>query len=130
VLGGLGLLTEGSVDFPLPQDAAALVAVYVAPRARGLGVGDRLVEAAKDPARELGRRRIVLEVGSFNDHAIALYQRHGFRFTGATAEQLATARPMPRPAPVTSAVRSAGSAAERSLDWAPGAWSWAPVDTR
>lgn len=84
VLGGLGLLTEGSVDFPLPQDAAALVAVYVAPRARGLGVGDRLVEAAKDLARELGRRRIVLEVGSFNEHAIALYQRHGFRFTGAT----------------------------------------------
>lgn len=85
VLGGLGILAAPyEPGMELPEDAVNLVAMYVAPRARGLGVGDLLLGGAKDLTRELGRRRIFLEVASHNPYAQALYQRHGFRFTGAT----------------------------------------------
>lgn len=85
VLGGLGILTEPyEPGLPMAEDTVNLIAMYVAPRARGRGVGDLLVRGAQDLTRELGRRRILLEVGSNNAHATALYQRHGFRFTGAT----------------------------------------------
>jgi ribosomal protein S18 acetylase RimI-like enzyme len=85
VLGGLGILAEPyAPGMELPEDSVNLVAMYVAPRARGMGVGDLLISGAKDLTRELGRRRIFLEVASHNPFAQALYLRHGFRFTGAT----------------------------------------------
>lgn len=69
--------------------AASLVAMYVAPRARGRGVGERLVRAVLDEAAHRGHGRVVLEVTEGNAPAIALYERMGFRFTGSR-------RPHPR----------------------------------
>jgi ribosomal protein S18 acetylase RimI-like enzyme len=57
--------------------------MYVAPRARGLGVGEALVRAALDEARRLGKSEVVLEVTSSNEAAEALYARCGFVRTGA-----------------------------------------------
>ncbi len=76
-------------DPETPEDAATLVAMYVAPRARGTGVGERLVRAVLEEAAERGRGRVVLEVTEGNDPAIRLYERMGFVFDG-------TRHPLPR----------------------------------
>lgn len=64
---------------------ATLFGLYVAPRARGRGVGEALIRAVLEEARHLGKVEVVLEVGSHNGPAIALYERCGFVHTGATA---------------------------------------------
>lgn len=63
-------------------DTAGIFSVWVAPFARGRGVGDRLIVAAMDEARARGFRRVVLEVGEHNLPAQALYARHGFAPSG------------------------------------------------
>ncbi len=53
--------------------------VYVAPEARGEGVGRRLIEACIQLARGLdGVRQIHLTVASHNTSAVMLYERCGF----------------------------------------------------
>jgi ribosomal protein S18 acetylase RimI-like enzyme len=76
-------------DPETPDDASTLVAMYVAPRARGAGVGERLVRAVFEEAAARGRTRVVLEVTEGNDRAIGLYRRMGFDFDG-------TRHPFPR----------------------------------
>jgi ribosomal protein S18 acetylase RimI-like enzyme len=61
---------------------AGIFSVWVAPFARGRGVGDAIMTAALDDARRRGFRRVVLEVGEHNPRAQALYARHGFMATG------------------------------------------------
>lgn len=67
-----------------PTDEAHLVAMYVAPSARRLGVGERLVRTVLDEARARGLARVHLEVTSSNAGARRLYERCGFVATGAT----------------------------------------------
>jgi ribosomal protein S18 acetylase RimI-like enzyme len=69
---------------PEDEDAtiAGIYSVWVAPFARGRGVGDAIMTAAIDDARRRGFRRVVLEVGEHNAPAQALYARHGFVATG------------------------------------------------
>jgi ribosomal protein S18 acetylase RimI-like enzyme len=61
-----------------PEDAITLVAMYVAPRARGQGVGEQLVQRVLDEAARRGKRRVLLEVTSSNEPAYRLYSRMGF----------------------------------------------------
>ena len=61
-----------------------LLSMWVAPEARGTGVGDALVEAVIGWARSSGFARMLLDVGEANLHANALYLRHGFRPNGQT----------------------------------------------
>lgn len=68
--------------FPERDGAAGLFAMWVAPAARGRGVGDRLVDAVVDWARQAGYGRVVLDVGDANLPAIRLYERKGFEPTG------------------------------------------------
>jgi ribosomal protein S18 acetylase RimI-like enzyme len=63
---------------------AGLYSLWVAPGARGRGVGDALVSAAVDWASRGGCNRIRLDVADFNTPAIRLYARHGFLPTGET----------------------------------------------
>ena len=73
----------GMLSASLPVDGtAALISMWVAPPARGLGVGDALVHSALRWALEQGARRVVLDVRQANGAAIALYRRHGFRDEG------------------------------------------------
>ncbi|MFI6820391.1 GNAT family N-acetyltransferase [Micromonospora sp. NPDC050187] len=59
-----------------------LISMYVAPAGRGRGVGDHLVRTVEQWARLVGARTLRLAVVEGNEHAWALYQRHGFRDTG------------------------------------------------
>jgi putative acetyltransferase len=58
---------------------AEIKRMYVAPSARGCGVGKRIVVELEAVARELlGVRRLVLETGPRQPEAIAVYERAGF----------------------------------------------------
>ncbi|HEU4886187.1 MAG TPA: GNAT family N-acetyltransferase [Longimicrobium sp.] len=59
-------------------ETGELKRMYVAPGARGTGLGRRLVDALEAEARALGLRRLVLETGTRQVAAIALYQATGF----------------------------------------------------
>lgn len=63
-------------------DGAILLSMWVAPEARGRGVGEALIDAVADWARTRGFRRLFLDVADRNDAAIALYARKGFEPTG------------------------------------------------
>ena len=63
---------------------AGLFGMWVAPSARGCGVGRALVDAVVAWARALEYERIVLDVGDDNAAAIRLYESRGFQPTGVT----------------------------------------------
>jgi GNAT superfamily N-acetyltransferase len=62
----------------LEATTAELKRMYVAPDARGRGIGGAIVAALEEQARRLGARRLVLETGDRQPEAIALYTRAGF----------------------------------------------------
>jgi len=57
---------------------AEIKRMYVAPEARGKGLGRRLLEALEDAARELGYARIRLDTGPRQAQAQAMYERAGY----------------------------------------------------
>lgn len=61
-----------------------LISLWVAPDARGTGVGTALVEAVAEWARGAGAERVSLAVKSENSVAIALYERTGFTDRGVS----------------------------------------------
>jgi GNAT superfamily N-acetyltransferase len=67
----------GAVRLIAP-DTGELKRMYMAPSARGKGLGRRLVAALETEARALGARRLVLETGTRQVAAIALYRSTGF----------------------------------------------------
>lgn len=64
-----------------------LIAMWVAPDARGAGAGARLVQGILGWARDAGHSRVVLWVNDDNPAAIALYERCGFLRTGRIEPQ-------------------------------------------
>ncbi len=73
----------GFVDPAAPAEVH-LVAMYVAPEARGRGHAARLVDAVVDDARRRGFSRVVLDVVADNQAARTVYLRRGFRPTGVS----------------------------------------------
>ena len=59
-----------------------VISVWVSPDHRGRGVGEAVVGAAVEWARGRGAPRVVLHVMPDNGHAVAMYERLGFRRTG------------------------------------------------
>jgi RimJ/RimL family protein N-acetyltransferase len=57
------------------------VDLWVEPRARGGGVGARLVEALADALADLGAERVVIDAAARNPQAARLFERLGFRPT-------------------------------------------------
>jgi GNAT superfamily N-acetyltransferase len=76
----VGTVGAGASDV---TGTAALTALWVAPGARGRGVGEALVNTVLEWAREAGYEQVMLWVVEGNSAAESLYQRTGFRRTGA-----------------------------------------------
>ena len=57
---------------------AEIKRMYVAPDARGRGLGRRLLEALEEEARSLGYARIRLDTGARQPEARAMYERAGY----------------------------------------------------
>ena len=77
VAGTIGLIRSGE-----RSDVAEMVSMWVAPEARGRGIGDLLVATLVDTARDEGYRGVDLWVAEGNGYAERLYARHGFVRTG------------------------------------------------
>jgi ribosomal protein S18 acetylase RimI-like enzyme len=71
-----------SATTPDGDASVELISMWVAPFARGHGVGDSLVAAILDWAREQRASRVVLAVFVTNDRASTFYRRHGFQEVG------------------------------------------------
>jgi len=71
---GASIIDEGG--------AVELRSMWVAPHARGRGVGDALIRAVVSWAKEQRVNRVSLAVRSDNARAMALYARHGFIDSG------------------------------------------------
>jgi len=69
---------------PNPDGSVELISMWVAPFARGRGVGDALLKAVIEWAREQEASRVALGVLEGNEHAAAFYHRHGFIPVGAS----------------------------------------------
>lgn len=76
---GTATLVPGLSGLP---DVGDLVGMWVAPAARGRGVGDALVDAALALAWATGCQEVRLIVVVGNEAARRLYERHGFNDTG------------------------------------------------
>ncbi|MEY2460855.1 MAG: hypothetical protein QOG30_2685 [Acidimicrobiaceae bacterium] len=77
----------GAVRF-IDATTAEVKRMYVAPRARGAGVGREIVHALEAFARERGATRMVLETGPKQVEAIALYEHAGFEQCSCWGEYL------------------------------------------
>lgn len=75
----------GLIGAFLDGDTPMLVAVWVRPGCRGLGVGDALITEMLRWAKENRWSRVVLRVADGNAAARALFVRHGFEPTGTRA---------------------------------------------
>ncbi len=74
----VGMVGWAWAQSPYPAGEALLLGMWVAPSARGSGVGDALVAAAVADARRAGARIIRLSVTPGNEPALRLYARNGF----------------------------------------------------
>src|SRR5215471_3865937 len=72
-----------SATAPDPEGSIELLSMWVAPFARGYGVGDSLVNAVIGWAREQHASKVTLAVFEANERALTLYRRHGFIDVGA-----------------------------------------------
>lgn len=85
--GFVGDALMGTIIFvqsprPKLKHTGNLGGMYVRSAVRGQGLGDALIVAALDAAKTAQCEQVSLTVNADNPHAIALYERHGFRTTG------------------------------------------------
>jgi GNAT superfamily N-acetyltransferase len=78
-LGGVGVGMASGIP---GEDVPELISMWVAPEARGRGVGDALVAAIVAWAVDRGAVALGLAVVADNEPAVRLYVRHGFVPTG------------------------------------------------
>jgi ribosomal protein S18 acetylase RimI-like enzyme len=71
VLGTCAVLRHGS-------SAVEIAKMAVAPSARGRGLGDRLMEASIEFARQTGASRVIIVSNTLLAPALRLYRKHGF----------------------------------------------------
>ena len=72
----------------LDESTVEVKRMYVEPDVRGQGVAKEVLAHLEAAARELGARRAVLETGIYQDEAIGLYIRAGYRKVDCWGEYL------------------------------------------
>jgi ribosomal protein S18 acetylase RimI-like enzyme len=75
-------LVWGRID-PSAPETAHVFQMWVAPEARGLGVGRMLLDSVVGWAREANARRVVLNVTCGDTPATRMYSRAGFKAVGS-----------------------------------------------
>jgi GNAT superfamily N-acetyltransferase len=89
---GCGALRRLSVnEHELGPDVGELKRMYVAPAVRGRGIGRALLMRLEGEARALGLTRLVLETGTRQTEALALYRSAGFTEIAPYGEYAASA---------------------------------------
>jgi GrpB-like predicted nucleotidyltransferase (UPF0157 family)/GNAT superfamily N-acetyltransferase len=88
--GALRCLREAALVRELGPGAGELKRMYVAPEARRQGIGRALLARLEAEARVLGLARLVLETGTRQAEALALYRRAGFTEISAYGEYAAS----------------------------------------
>jgi putative acetyltransferase len=76
LLGGAGIYPTDA----LPAQTCELVKMYLAPAARGLGLGKKMIAKCLQTAADAGFRAVYLETMPELKQAVAVYQKFGFRF--------------------------------------------------
>jgi GNAT superfamily N-acetyltransferase len=80
VVGTCAILRHG-------PDVCEIAKMAVAPRARGCGLGNLLMEAAIQYGRDSGVRRLIIVSNTVLEPAIRLYRKHGFVPVPLSADQ-------------------------------------------
>ncbi|HEY3112346.1 MAG TPA: GNAT family N-acetyltransferase [Gemmatimonadaceae bacterium] len=88
--GALRCIREAALTRELGPRVGELKRMYVAPDARGQGIGRALLDRLEAEARALGLARLVLETGTRQSEALALYRRAGFTPISAYGEYVAS----------------------------------------
>jgi ribosomal protein S18 acetylase RimI-like enzyme len=81
----VGYAMNTTPDLPLDDlatDDIELKRIYLLSRFHGIGIGQRLMDAASAGARAAAARRLLLGVYAENPRALAFYRRNGFAQTG------------------------------------------------
>lgn len=76
----------GTIGGSANQEAGHIRGMAVLPRAQGMGVAARLLEAVEDELRERGCSAITLDTTIPLARAIRFYERSGYRATGRIAD--------------------------------------------
>jgi ribosomal protein S18 acetylase RimI-like enzyme len=71
---------------PNPTGSVELLSMWVAPFARGRGIGEALVTAVLEWGRQARASKVELGVFESNEHALALYRRCGFVDAGSQSD--------------------------------------------
>lgn len=74
IAGGGGIYPSAG----LPAGVCELVKMYLAPIARGRGLGKQLIEACLDFARQAGYTQVYIETMPELEKAVSIYERFGF----------------------------------------------------
>lgn len=69
----------GTFHYRLENDTFHLIEIEVHSEFRGMKYGDKLMQEIINKAKELSKKRIILEVLSTNSNAINLYRKYGFK---------------------------------------------------
>jgi putative acetyltransferase len=76
LLGGGGIFPSPG----LPQDTCELVKMYLLQKARGKGLGKRLIQKALDFAKKAGYKNVYLETMPELKQALKTYEKFGFQY--------------------------------------------------
>lgn len=79
ILGGAGIYPTNA----LPPDTCELVKMYLAPAARGLGLGRQLITLCLETAKAKGFSRVYLESMPELKKAVGIYEQFGFQYLTA-----------------------------------------------
>jgi GNAT superfamily N-acetyltransferase len=88
--GAVRWLRDPALVRELGPVVGELKRMYVAPEVRGYGIGRALLARLEEEARNLGLERLVLETGTRQAEALALYRNSGFTDCPAYGEYTAS----------------------------------------